>query len=223
MILGIRFRRGLEADLDPSLLLPGEPAFTTDTRKVLIGNGEGGADRLSTDHDFADFQVKLEDLQTRMESTEEQSGEHTSAISKNADDIEALQSALSDIQDLLDNMVYIVESGENASGEWKKYSDGTMEISHAQTFTANVTNAWGQTWAGGTIRFSDFPVAFVNRPKVVAQIMTVAGEGSDCWLSKYVGGGQASTTNAGAYQLGRGTSASNATITVAYTAEGRWR
>lgn len=37
----IQFRRGLESDLAPTNLLSAEPAFTTDTHKLFIGNGDG--------------------------------------------------------------------------------------------------------------------------------------------------------------------------------------
>ena len=41
--MAIQFRRGNEADLVAEQLLPAEPAFSLDTKRFLIGDGEGVA------------------------------------------------------------------------------------------------------------------------------------------------------------------------------------
>lgn len=42
--MAIQFRNGLEANLDRSKLLAGEPAYCTDSKKMVVGNGDGTAD-----------------------------------------------------------------------------------------------------------------------------------------------------------------------------------
>lgn len=46
--MAIQLRRGNEADLVAANLLPGEPAYTLDTGKLLIGDGDGGTDMIPT-------------------------------------------------------------------------------------------------------------------------------------------------------------------------------
>jgi hypothetical protein len=46
--MAIQFRRGEESDLVAENLLAGEPAYCTDTLKLVIGHGDGGVDYIDS-------------------------------------------------------------------------------------------------------------------------------------------------------------------------------
>lgn len=45
----LSFRKGLEKDLDITKLVAGEPAYCTDSKKILVGNGDGTATEMQSD------------------------------------------------------------------------------------------------------------------------------------------------------------------------------
>lgn len=47
--MAIQLRRGLESQLNTSSLLAGEPAYCTDSKKLMIGRGGGAADLIPTE------------------------------------------------------------------------------------------------------------------------------------------------------------------------------
>lgn len=49
--MAIQFRRGNETDLVSEQLLPGEPAYAIDTKRLVIGDGEGDATLIPTDEE----------------------------------------------------------------------------------------------------------------------------------------------------------------------------
>ena len=46
--MGVKFRRGNQAALIASNLLPAEAAYCLDTKRLLVGDGTGGADIIPT-------------------------------------------------------------------------------------------------------------------------------------------------------------------------------
>jgi hypothetical protein len=103
--MAIQFRRGNQEDLVESNLLPAEPAYCLDTGRLVIGDGEGGADIIATG-------AEAEAIANNALS--EQKGQPNGIATLNAEGIVPTA------------QTGIVSSG-NTDGHYVKHPDGRME------------------------------------------------------------------------------------------------
>ena len=145
-------------------------------------------------------------------------------IYDNAEDITTIDTNIGDLTNLttpvLTNLVgainSIVESGNNANGNWIKYSDGTMLCWKTYTFSGLSFNAaWGSVYESATQNFGATPQTFASTPTVFAN----NGNGAHATLE---GINNTSTTSFGTTQLFRPVSGT-ASGAINLLAIGKWK
>ena len=119
---------------------------------------------------------------------------------------------------------YIVESGvdESGKGSFIKYSDGTMICSGKKELSSvAITNSInnGAFYTSEILTsFSDFPVAFIDKPASFSMSVSSSG-GYGAWIQKMY---PPSATNINNFRI-IGTWSSTQNFEVSYTAIGRWK
>ena len=114
----------------------------------------------------------------------------------------------------------IVESGSTDTGNWVKFSGGTMIWTGSITIqTIEINNSFGSLYrtAGNTYGNIDFGVTFISTPKIFASL----SGNYNCWLSSV--GKNASSTKTGYIMLVNPTSETIWDETITYLAIGRWK
>jgi len=115
----------------------------------------------------------------------------------------------------------IIESGSNANGSWTKWSDGTMICEHRVYSSHDTTTPYGALYVSDLITLPDFPVEFIERPRVVLQYETAD------WASAIIIGistnGYPTQKNGGQLRLISGISSSGNGGYIVYIAKGKWK
>ena len=114
----------------------------------------------------------------------------------------------------------IVESGSTDTGNWVKFSDGTMIWTGSITLqTIEINNSFGTLYrtAGNTYGNIDFGVTFISTPKIFASL----SGNYNCWLSSV--GKNASSTKTGYIILVNPTNETILDETITYLAIGKWK
>ena len=114
----------------------------------------------------------------------------------------------------------IVESGSTDTGNWVKFSDGTMIWTGSITIqTIEINNSFGTLYrtAGNTYGNIDFGVTFISTPKIFASL----SGNYNCWLSSI--GKNASSTKTGYIMLVNSTNETILDETITYLAIGKWK
>ena len=114
----------------------------------------------------------------------------------------------------------IVESGSTDTGNWVKFSDGTMIWTGSITpQTIEISNSFGTLYrtAGNTYGNIDFGVTFISTPKIFASL----SGNYNCWLSSV--GKNASSTKTGYIMLVNPTNETIWDETITYLAIGKWK
>ena len=109
----------------------------------------------------------------------------------------------------------IIESGNNANGNWIKYADGTMICTKYIAGTTNVTTAWGGLYEG-SIDAGSFAQEFVSRPIIGA---TPVG-GNGCLIQCFH---NTTASVFGTLYITLSVSAADRQYTIDLIAIGRWK
>ena len=107
----------------------------------------------------------------------------------------------------------IIESGSNDNGNYIKYSDGTM-ICRGTVIIPITTISWGNIYACDWSGSIAFPIAFIEKPTIIANSVSNAGI-----IAKII----ASATSIIAITVTRGTTISNTNYPIDFIAIGRWK
>jgi hypothetical protein len=115
----------------------------------------------------------------------------------------------------------IVESGSNENGSWTKWEDGTMLCEHRVYSSHDTTTSYGALYMSELITLPDFPVEFIERPRVILQYETAD------WASSIIFGvasiGYPTKKNVGQLRLISGVSSSSNGGYIVYIAKGKWK
>lgn len=112
----------------------------------------------------------------------------------------------------------IVESGNNANGNYIKYYDGTMICTKIVSGAEDITSAWGSMYESSAISLGDTAETFISTPLVFATNQTATNTG---YFIENVYG--SSATSFGSTILARPNSASNIAYSISLMAIGRWK
>lgn len=140
------------------------------------------------------------------------------------------------LDDYIRNTTGVVESGENSNGRYVKFADGTMICQGSKTFTSVACNiAYGGLYrSGASNQMDDFPVEFYDIPVVNFGVTNGSASGNNSntgpivvvfmktntdTTNIYV----PTKTNPGRVSIAVGVSQTISTITISYTAIGRWK
>lgn len=140
------------------------------------------------------------------------------------------------LDDYIRNTTGVVESGENSNGRYIKFADGTMICQGSKTFTSVAcTSAYGGLYRStASNQMNDFPVEFYNIPIVHFGVTEGSSSGNNATTgpivmvflktntdstNQYV----PTKTNPGRVSIAVGSSQTLSSITVSYTAIGRWK
>lgn len=85
-------------------------------------------------------------------------------------------------KNILSNGNQIIESGNNANGEYIKFYDGTLICTKRCTGTVNINETWGNLYDSGEERISlgSYPMSFINFDDLRLSINFIGGNG--CWI-----------------------------------------
>lgn len=122
------------------------------------------------------------------------------------------------ILNLINSLGVIVEQTTNSLGTYIKFSTGLMITYQEQEVNADVKNAWGSIFSSDPLTPSNFPESFADVPEtIITKKMSI---GLNFWIMQI----ESVTKNrAGAYQILRGTSATNVSATLSVIAIGMWK
>lgn len=112
----------------------------------------------------------------------------------------------------------IVESGNNANGNYIKYYDGTMICTKVVSGAEDITSAWGSMYESSAISLGDTAETFTSTPLVFATNQTSTNTG---YFIENVYG--SSTTSFGSTILTRPNSANNIAYSISLMAIGKWK
>lgn len=140
------------------------------------------------------------------------------------------------LDDYIRNTTGVVESGSNTNGSYIKFADGTMICQGSKTFTSVAcTSAYGGLYrSGASNQMDDFPIEFYDIPIVHFGVTEGSSSGNNATTgpivmvflktntdstNQYV----PTKTNPGRVSIAVGSSQTLSSITVSYTAIGRWK
>lgn len=140
------------------------------------------------------------------------------------------------LDDYIRNTTGVVESGENSNGRYIKFADGTMICQGSKTFTSVAcTTAYGGLYRSNAgNQMNDFPVEFYDIPIVNFGVTNGSASGYNSNTGPIVivfmktntdttNVFVPTKTNPGRVSIAVGASQTIPTITISYTAIGRWK
>lgn len=77
--------------------------------------------------------------------------------------------------ELSDNISIIVESSSNSTGNWIKFADGTMISYQEVSITIPCNTEWGTLFVGSYDDAINFPISFLEVPKVWIDLKITSG------------------------------------------------
>lgn len=118
----------------------------------------------------------------------------------------------------------VVEDGANRYWEWKKYSDGTVEMwANVSLIGIGITKAWGSLYTSGRLDDTDlpFPFTFTRIPTLIVNL--VPGYAGAILMTTGDGSTPLSTTSTGTFELARGSINNSSSYKLCYYVRGYWR
>lgn len=132
---------------------------------------------------------------------------------------------LNQLQTNVENAINgVIESGENANGNYVKYADGTMICYKNITGSAAINTSWGDGYTTGnvnTIDLGSFPATFVGNVPTVNLTASRAEPGNfNYWIATL---NETSLSYIGKISLLRFTSNDNVYYNINVIAIGKWK
>lgn len=116
---------------------------------------------------------------------------------------------------------FVESTGTHLGWHWRKWNSGLMEMTTRKQVVTNVKNVWGSMFTSGPIIATDltFPFRFKEIPTVIVNLTPVS------WAGILLSASSNPTTvsKTGAYEVTRGTEATNATFVFNYYVVGKWK
>ena len=121
-------------------------------------------------------------------------------------------------------MPMLEESGADRYWEWRKYSDGTVEMWATVSLVGiGISKAWGGMYSSGKLADTNlpFPFTFKQTPTLIANL--VPGYAGAILMSTGDSSTPLSTTSTGTYELARGSALNSGSYKICYYVRGYWK